>query len=350
MAKRRRKLPSVTKITSSDPQVSKFSAQLAELIDVWQGNKEFGSKVVTFDDLVDTGAFSFGGGTAPGGNSGGTTIIYDDPIADPIDLTPPNQVQNVSVSGAMSSIFLSWDDNVDNVTAYYEVWRNATDTFDGNEVLIGTAVAPVYTDAVGGTTLTYYYWVRAISSAEIAGAFNTTTGDSGATGSVELTDFASGITPVEILDSLPASGNFEGRMVLLTTDTPAQLYRYTAGSWTAAVDGGLITANSITTGAIAAGAIQAAQIDADAVTADKIAADSVSADKISVTNLAAINANLGAITGGSLNINSRFVVDSNGNVTLSSATSGARLVIQNSVIKVYDANDIKRVQIGDLTA
>jgi hypothetical protein len=348
--KRSRKLPQLQRLKTKDPELSRFGATLQELINVWQGNKEYGSKVVTMDDLVGVGLVQFQGNTTtPGGASSAPSIVLvDDPVEDVVDLTPPAQPSNVVVTGSMSSIFLTWTANVDNVTAYYEVWRNTADTFDGNETLQGTAVAPVYTDAVGDTNLTYYYWVRAVSSAEIEGPFNVTTGDAGATGAVALTNFASGLTAVEILDELPVSGNFEGRTVLLTTT--GTVWRYNADDWTDAVDGGAITANSIVTGAISTGAIQAEQIDTDAVTADKVAAGAIAADHITVDNLAAIQANLGAITAGSLNINSRFVVDSNGNVTLSSASSGARLVIQNSVIKVYDADDNLRVQMGDLTA
>ena len=345
MAARKRKLPSIPKLISKDPALSRFGAAIHELLDVWQGNTELGTKVVTFDDLVNTGAFTF----APGATgTSAAPVIYDDPIEVVIDLTPPSQVTGVVVSGTMSSIFLEWTANTDSVTAYYEVWRNEASTLDGNEYLIGTSVAPVFTDAVGDTTKTYYYWVRAVSNAEIVGPYNVTNGDVGVTGSVGLTNFASGLTPVEILGTLPTSGNFEGRQVLYTVDN--KLYRYVGGAWTKSVDGGDITNSSITTGAIAAGAIQASQIDAGAITADKIAAGEVSADKISVTYLAAINTNLGAISGGSININSKFIVDSNGNVTISSATSGARLVIQSSVIKVYDENDNLRVQLGDLTA
>jgi Putative phage tail protein len=76
----------------------------------------------------------------------------------------------------------------------------------------------------------------------------------------------------------------------------------------------------------------------------------VVASNINVTNLSAISANLGTITAGSLNINSKFIVDTSGNATIQSATSGARLLMQNNVIKVFDSAGVLRVQIGDLTA
>jgi hypothetical protein len=70
------------------------------------------------------------------------------------------------------------------------------------------------------------------------------------------------------------------------------------------ITGSLIAAETIGAGQIAAGAITAVKIEAGAVTADKILAGSVTAGKITVTDLAAINANMGAITAGSLTIGS----------------------------------------------
>lgn len=48
---------------------------------------------------------------------------------------------------------------------------------------------------------------------------------------------------------------------------------------------------------------------------------------------------------GSININNRFIVDANGDVTQQSATSGARKVETNQLITIYDANRM-RVRLG----
>jgi hypothetical protein len=107
----------------------------------------------------------------------------------------------------------------------------------------------------------------------------------------------------EIVSSLPSTELFEGRVVYLTTDD--KLYRYTGSAWTKAVDGLDLVANSVTTNAINTGAVTAAKID--------------------VTSLSAITATIG---------------------TLRTATSGARTEIQDNLIEVYDASNVKRVQIG----
>lgn len=87
---------------------------------------------------------------------------------------------------------------------------------------------------------------------------------------------------------------------------------------------------------IKTGSIQAAQIATGAVNAEKIA----------VANLAAISANLGAITGGSMSIGGRFIVASDGTVTIRSATTGQRVVMTNTLLSVYDGNNVLRVRLG----
>jgi len=67
-----------------------------------------------------------------------------------------------------------------------------------------------------------------------------------------------------------------------------------------------------------------------------------------VGSLSALSANLGTITAGSLNINNRFVVDPSGNTTINSGTSGARMELTNSTLKVYDSSGVLRVKIGNL--
>jgi len=341
--KRKTRKPSVPRVVTKDGQLNKFTAAIHELMDIWAGNKNLNDKVVTFGDLVDSGGFSVNG--VAGTTTGDSTLVFDGVTS--VDTTPPAKVTGIIVDAGLTSIFISWTLLSQTNISHYEIWRNEVDNWDGNELRIGTSLTALYADAVGDTNKTYYYWVRGVNTAGIVGPVDAT-GLVGGTAAIVNTDFASSITPVEIFAVLPTTDNFTGRQVLLTTDK--KLYRYNGTAWTNEVDGGDISSNSIVTGSIATGAIKAAQIDASAVTAGKIAAGSVTADRMNVTQLSAIAANLGSITGGSLSINGKFVVDSSGNTTIKSASSGQRLVMQNNVIKVYDSSGVKRVQIGDLTA
>lgn len=201
---------------------------------------------------------------------------------------------------------------------------------------------------------------------------------------------------IEVVSTLPTTGNFEGRIVYLTTDD--SLYAYDADTSTWVISGG-----------VAPGSITSTELANDAVTAAKISAGAVTANKINVANLTAISANMGNLTSGtitldntghikggqtaynagtgffmgysdttykfsignstagltwdgaamtikgnfnagSININNKFAVASDGTVTIKSATTGARLEIYNNVIKVFDENNILRVKLGDLSA
>ena len=127
------------------------------------------------------------------------------------------------------------------------------------------------------------------------------------TGTIGSDVFPSNLRPVEIVSTLPTSGNFQGRQVFLTSDN--KLYRYNGTSFiasvatsdlqgqvsstqisdnsisTAKIQADAITANEISTGAvtadaITAGSISSAAIAADAITSDKIAANAVTAGAI----------------------------------------------------------------------
>lgn len=68
---------------------------------------------------------------------------------------------------------------------------------------------------------------------------------------------------------------------------------------------------------------------------------------IQTNSLSAITANLGDINAGSLNINGKFIVNSDGTVNISSAPSGARMQIWSDNIQIYDDARM-RVRLGNL--
>ena len=132
-----------------------------------------------------------------------------------------------------------------------------------------------------------------------------------------------------------------------------------------------ITAGTLAAARIAAGSIDAGKLAANAVTADKIAANAVTAAKMSVASLSSVSANIGTVTAGRLQNagNTQFLnlsatgaqqfikaggleILANGTSTwagtlnVKSATTGARLEIAGSQIRVYDANNVLRVRLG----
>jgi len=155
-----------------------------------------------------------------------------------------------------------------------------------------------------------------------------------AAGAVTTAKFAAGLTPVEVVSTLPTTGNFEGRQAYLTTDD--KVYRYTGTAWTAAVaaanvtgqltdaqiaavaaakltgqiagtqisDGAISTpklaAGSVTTAALAAGAVTADDIAANAVTTAKLAAGAVTANELAANAVTADKILANAITTGKI--------------------------------------------------
>ena len=91
------------------------------------------------------------------------------------------------------------------------------------------------------------------------------------------------------------------------------------------VIGEKIAANTITSSNITSDAITSFQIQAGAVTADKIEAGAITAEKIDVDALSAITARIGE---------------------LKTADTGARTVIKDNLIEVYDENNVLRVRMG----
>lgn len=89
--------------------------------------------------------------------------------------------------------------------------------------------------------------------------------------------------------------------------------------------GDKIAANTITSSNIASNAITASQLQTGAVTADKIQAGAVTAEKMDVASLSAITALIGE---------------------LKTSDTGARLVINDNLIRIYDENNVLRVRIG----
>ena len=122
-------------------------------------------------------------------------------------------------------------------------------------------------------------------------------------GTLAADNFSSALRPVEVVASLPASGNFVGRTAVLTSD--GKLYRYTATGWSASVpttdlsgtiSAGQIAANAITAGKIDANAVTTGTIEAGAITTSKIATGAIKADQLDVGSVVSGKIAAGAVS------------------------------------------------------
>lgn len=264
----------------------------------------------------------------------------------------PNTLDGVALS--LNSRILVKDQSTGTQNGIYYVstlgtgsngtWTRATDADTGAKLVTGSYVfvnagsTNASTSWVMNTTGTItigtsvIVWVlfsqiANVPATSITGAI---VGSQVAAGAISTAKFASGITPIEIVSTMPVSGNFQGRTVfLITTDgsfSPNKIYRWTDTSttgttfWTSVVPAvditgsltdsqisalaaakltGQITTtqisnNAITTPLILAGAVSTASIAAGAVTATQIASGTITAGLISA----------GAITSSCLAANS----------------------------------------------
>jgi len=153
-------------------------------------------------------------------------------------------------------------------------------------------------------------------------------------GTLADTNFPTDLRPIEIVNTLPTTGNYAGRTVFLTSDS--KIYRHNGTAYTASVptsdlsgtvsDGqisglaatkltGQITSTQITDGSIstpklaagsvitsklAAGAVTATEIASSAITSDKISAGAVQAAAIAASAIEADKIASGAITAGKI--------------------------------------------------
>jgi predicted phage tail protein len=89
-----------------------------------------------------------------------------------------------------------------------------------------------------------------------------------AAGALDATKFATSLSVPTLTTTNPTTGNFVGRLIYRTDLN--KLFRWDGSTWTAAVDGADIVANSITGGKIQAGAIGANELAANAITTEKL--------------------------------------------------------------------------------
>jgi len=236
------------------------------------------------------------------------------------DTTAPNAPTNLSAEAGYKYITVNFDLPTAADFNRVEVYEGTSSNF-GTSVSIGFTSGNTFVRTGLGNAETRYYWIRSQdysnNNSAFVGPVNATTF------LVEETDLTQSLIDtinaagVDAVNSLPATGDFDGQIVFLLTDNTLYRWDETGSAWSNELYTD-IQDDSITTGKLAAGA----------VVASKIAAGAVTAIKLDVSELSAITAQIG---------------------TFSSAATGARLVLEDDKIVVYDASNVIRVKIGNLS-
>lgn len=197
----------------------------------------------------------------------------------------------------------------------------AAGTVTAANIAAGTITA---SEIATGTITASEIAAGAITATELAA--NSVTSASIAAGTIQAGDIAAGtITASEIAANTITGSNIAANTIsaseiVANTITASEIAsnavtadKILAGAITTAkIAAGAITATEIAAGTItaseiAAGTVTASEIAAGTITSTELAADSVTATEINVANLAAIESDLGAIDGGSLNITDNIV-------------------------------------------
>jgi len=100
------------------------------------------------------------------------------PVNGPIN--SPRPPRNLTASGALASIILSWDAPNYSGHAYTEVWAHTSDVV-GDAVLVGMTAGNNFAHNLGEAA-SRYYWARNVNQNGVASAFNATNGTEGTTG------------------------------------------------------------------------------------------------------------------------------------------------------------------------
>jgi len=141
-----------------------------------------------------------GSGKLPVIGTPGSGAFAPDNTDETQDLTTPPQPTGLSATTTFSTVVLQWTGASYSNPAYTEVWRSDTDAI-GSAVLIGTTIGSIYSDPVGRTSRTYYYWIRFVSMANVVGPYNATNGTAASTSLIGGQDLSNLIITAEKIAS-----------------------------------------------------------------------------------------------------------------------------------------------------
>lgn len=219
----------------------------------------------------------------------------------PDDGVTPDPVSNVTITPGLTMLILEWDNPTNTTIGAIRIYESTTTTRPGLPTFVFDDSGRTFFFRENlPSSATRYYWfeVQGLNGrlSTIVGPYSNTT-----RAGIDLSDVVPGMTMVEIVATLPTTGNFEGRTVFLTTDR--KLYRYdtTVPGFIKSVDTGdlngqitqtQITDGSISTSKLVANAITTEKIAADAITAGLIAAGAITAAAVGTNEIIANTANI----------------------------------------------------------
>ncbi|MDI1336299.1 MAG: hypothetical protein PSU94_08980 [Lacunisphaera sp.] len=247
----------------------------------------------------------------------------------PDDGVDPNPVSGVTVTPGLGLLVLTWSNPTNIPLLKVYIYESATTTRPAlPQYVFAPGTTAFFRTGLPPSTLAYYWIeVQGVNGRrKLAGPFSGTT-----RAGITLSDIVAGLTMVEVVGTLPVSGNFDGRFAFLTTDK--KLYRFdgTAGAWIRTVDGADLVANSVVAGAIAAGAITAYAVGANLIITNTANIDNavitgakIALAEIGTGHLQDLSATTGKIA--DLAVETLKIGDNAVTVPVSASTSGSQSV------------------------
>ena len=175
MATKGTKVPALKNIPAkTDPELRATLNSMKEAQEVRLGRRgDPRDRAITLRELIDSGlAIELRNNPFdPNAGVGALDFIPNVPGG---NLAVPPAPTGLEASGAFTEIIVSWNDAQYGNHAYTEVWRSRNDDI-GGATLVTTTNSFIVTDVVGYNQ-EYYYWVRFVSTSDVAGPFNKTNG------------------------------------------------------------------------------------------------------------------------------------------------------------------------------
>lgn len=168
------------------------------------------------------------------------------------DTTPPGMPSNLTSSPGLKYIELRWINPADQDFNYVEVWENTTNNL-ATAALVGVSSGSNFVRGNLANNVTLYHWVRAVDYSLNKSPF--TASVNATTLLIAPADFdqavndlftEAGAFGVEPVSSLPASGGFDGQLVLLLPEIT--IYRWDAATSSWSTD--IYTASSVEAGSL----------------------------------------------------------------------------------------------------
>lgn len=176
------------------------------------------------------------------------------------DTTPPNAPLSLTAVGNYKSITLSWLNPADQDLDFVEIWQNTINNL-ASATLVGVVRGTNFTVPNLPNNTTRFYWVRAVDYSLNKSEFST--GASATTLLIEPNDFSDAVNDlfqeagafgIEPVSELPASGDFDGQLVLLLPEITIYRWDEATSSWStdlytaSAIEAGSITYTSFASG------------------------------------------------------------------------------------------------------